>query len=148
MMNDVMRPRGIFWWKSFWLGLAMLCFLGWVGVRSVDRHESVIRRGPGTKFVEAGYFQGVFRVIDGKSDLELDTARVRWESQKFGRRIEEEKRRWALGATTWEAYFTQKWWIAFPMWVLPAGWAVLWVGLLGWRWRRVRRHLTEMEAVG
>jgi hypothetical protein len=36
-----MHPRPLHRWKSFWLGLLVLNFLGWAWVRSMSHHEGI-----------------------------------------------------------------------------------------------------------
>ena len=58
-MNEemMMRRRAVWRWKSFWLGVLVLCFLGWVWVRSMGWHSEVTwqraHRGSGTAAVTA-----------------------------------------------------------------------------------------------
>src|SRR6218665_3773821 len=36
-----MSQRPIYRWKSFWLGMVVLCFLGWAWARSMKRMDAV-----------------------------------------------------------------------------------------------------------
>jgi hypothetical protein len=36
-----MRPRPLIRWKSFWLGILVLGFLGWARVRSMEREDHI-----------------------------------------------------------------------------------------------------------
>ena len=56
-----MTPRPLYRWRSFWLGVLVLAFLGWAWARARS-HEDIVSLRPGTKALytfasSAGYFR-------------------------------------------------------------------------------------------
>ena len=170
-----MSRRPIYRWKSFWLGVVVLCFLGWAWARSMTWRDEVIwqraTEGSGTG------------AVDGDSVSawqERGTVGVQWDNWNpfsddgvsYSRRTIQDILGLADSETVWvkmgevneatgEMTYTEvsPIMVMFPTalvmkedrvlvahWVLCAVFVVVWGSWLGWRWRRERRaSLTEVE---
>ncbi|MEK7951674.1 hypothetical protein [Luteolibacter soli] len=146
----MMTSRPWYRWKSFWLGVVVLGFFGWAWMRSMTRDEGLLVRGPGTRRVEAGVYDGCFRVRRWQRDVDTDHQTIRWESRvrEKGRLGPGDGRKWALMGEEVVKPWVDQWWISFPMWVPFAGWLGVWGAWLGWHGRRMRRGAGECRVIG
>ncbi|MEK7951663.1 hypothetical protein WKV53_14190 [Luteolibacter sp. Y139] len=141
--------RPVYRWKGFWLGVLVVAFLGWVWARSMGRDEGVWIHGVSRWSHNASVRDGWVVILDKDS---LVSPRppfdVAWYSQRRGDSAFDAASGWWLG---WTFFQRDRWffrWAVFPVWLPIAGFSALWGGWLGWRWRRVRSRLTEMEVAG
>ena len=151
-----MKPRPFYRWKSFWLGLCVLVFLGWAWVRSMTLHD---------EFTWAGTRHTIFghQVL---GEVQLDV--VRGGASDWGSTLD--SRSWATYPGRGENLFGEtpkgfsKW---FPAYSTPieidmgggysgrglvvAHWFIIllflvpWASFLSWRWWK-QRKLTETNA--
>ena len=131
-----MTPRPLIRWKSFWLGILVLVFLGWAWVASLSRGSEV-------RFYSGGEYV-TLRTIDGRALFAWDLDHVGengFKTAHFGvvtNRIQlpppvslrERRGGWALAV----AY-----WFLILLFLVP------WVSFLVWRVRRQRKQ-TETNA--
>ena len=133
-----MTSRAIYRWKSFWLGVLVLVFLGWAWMRSRSQWESAM-------WVSASAPEYV-AVLQGGGQLGFGTAVNRGYPTEL--RIDKIAIDWPL--------------VWFPPWYadgceitvgehMVAHWfvmlvfLVIWASWLGWRWRRIRRLERKIE---
>ncbi|MEK7951680.1 hypothetical protein [Luteolibacter soli] len=137
-----MRPRPIYRWRSFWLGVLVLCFLGWAWARSMTRDEGVElwavdargKWGLGEKLVTVKWCGGNFSVSE--EDAWPGPFDMVWFSRPF-REDEAWRRSWAIVSKEYrDDWVKRTWWVAFPTWVPLGAQVMVWGGWLAWRWRR------------
>ena len=135
-----MRRRPFYRWKSFWLGVVVLCFLGWAWARSLSRTEGV-RVVWGMRYYTLQLYDEVVTVEqwDAPAGLGLTPQPPGWiwfsallKPEDLG--VQEE---WVLFTrNSWSpAYLT---WIAFPVSAAFRVCLVMWGGWLLWHGRRRR----------
>lgn len=138
-------PRPIYRWKSFWLGVLVLCFLGWAWADSMEKDS-------GVGFVVAGCPMG-------PASREATVA-LSWVDQivSFGShwRVVDHYR---LPTTTPSAFPPPSYTIIdsgapslihrvrIPYWLVMIVCLSAWGVFMAWRWRRVSR-LTEVPIEG
>jgi hypothetical protein len=140
-----MNARPIYRWKSFWLGLVVLAFLGWVWARSMGRNEGVTVFGPGVKRFQARICAGVATVYEWEGELDRESIQVTGYSVEYSADQKELQRRWVFASASRDEEGEGVSWIAFPMWVPFVGLLLPWSGWLAWRWRRVLKGTTNIE---
>jgi hypothetical protein len=124
--------RPLYRWKSFWLGVLVIAFLGWAWVGSMHYTESVSFVDGGRGIV-ATHRPGSIEVLSAEVDPFLSEG---------------------LNSSKWpvEAYFRYK---VFPAavsfdpygaevahWFLILLFLLPWSGWLAWRWRKIKRLST------
>jgi hypothetical protein len=136
-----MRPRPVYRWRSFWLGLLMLTSVGWMWARSTYSNERIAVTG---RDVDTTYIElrgGRFRVSSWRerSGQAFEVDRASWPYVGQPENIPV----WALW--DWDDNYQMDRWIAFPMWFPFVGILVPWGGWLVWRWRRVLKGTSNIE---
>ena len=131
-----MPPRPLHCWKSFWLGLLVLIFLGWAWVLSTDGWDYI--------FFSAAYFSSSGVGSNGPGGLSLG-----WTDDPFlpdGLSIFSHQggpiHNWfpeafTLAGTTAEGWPMEG--VTIAHWFLILLFLVPWAGFLYWRVRRMRR---------
>jgi hypothetical protein len=122
-----MTPRPLYRWKSFWLGVVVLVFLGWAWVRSVQHRDAVTLYFPSAQHsLTLASRAGSCTVIWE----DLPTAGVTWPAfttiskpMRSGTWFQE-----AVGIYDW------RWAVAY--WFLILLFLGPWLGVLFWRVRR------------
>lgn len=132
-----MPPRPLYRWKSFWLGVIVLLFLGWswrdsrdfgsqAGYGSLTRHLSFSSRASTVSILlrRDGLYQGL-----SIHRFPLRNLRpIPW-FQSLGSYTERQPRN---DYTAWY----------FPHWFLILLFLISWSAFLVWRWRRMKRGIT------
>lgn len=131
-----MLPRPIHRWKSFWLGVLILVFLGWAWARSQHHLDGFLWMGPSFQ-LSAGQITGRVELTwadssgaRGKSFIWVQEAASNDGEPLFPK------------AVNWESYpgqiqLTVAHWFLIGLVLLP------WSTFLGWRYRRIRRMARE-----
>lgn len=124
-----MTPRPLYRWKSFWLGVFVLGFLGWEWAISHDRLSG------GQVVAPAGYF---ILLAQYNGEVAVQYGRGLFASWRFEKLAD-------IGFTG------PQWWpritlqrnviIVIQHARLIALFLVPWIAFLAWRWRRMRDHL-------
>jgi hypothetical protein len=131
-----MHPRPLHRWKSFWLGVFVLAFLGWAWVRSVHRIDDISYKAS-TSSTSWGACTGFGAVLLGWSHdpfapdgLRFSSARTNpdWGSIWFPEAIQLDG-----GRTEGWQNFSIAHWFLILLFLVP------WAGSLFWRIRRMRR---------
>jgi len=149
-----MQPRPLYRWKSFWLGVLVLGFLGWAwwisykfSTRVSYWHVDVIHCEGYTgirvsEWVALDYFSHE-RVEDDAwasriipmpffvRGLERDRGPQTWRGEATYREFHE----WA-----YRSMLPERRALFLPHWLLIATFLVVWTAFLAWRWRRMRRN--------
>lgn len=133
-----MPPRPLHHWKSFWLGLLVLIFLGWAWVRSMH-HVDDIYYEPSTSSKTWGATSGLGAVLltwevhpFPPNGLNFDSYPVKpsWPTNIwFPKAITLQER--GTGGSQYKG-------IAIAHWFLILLFLVAWAGFLFWRVRRMR----------
>lgn len=124
-----MRARSIYRWKSFWLGILALGFLGWAWVRSMEREDHIAwgrSRGECISLEQAAGSIFLYRGYNPYSELGftyLPTAILCGES-----------RRNPVGLMNSPV----GWRVEVDHWLLMLLFLIPWAAFLAWRWRRQR----------
>ena len=155
-----MTPRPLYRWKSFWLGLLVMAFLGWAWSLSYS-HLSYVNYARMAVMQREGHVAVGYRgrsAIDQSGHMRMSRDHyveqimpppffLRGEGKPpssgtyFVERITfKEEAKWAFAFSPLDS-----WNIYLPHWLMVMLVAVPWVSFLGWRWRRQRR-LTEFMA--
>ena len=122
-----MKPRPLIKWKSFWLGILVLGFLGWAWTGSTSHfQEAMVKWGPasglcvghGGGSVEILWNTNYFPPVSGSLGAFSSYGAYRW-----------------IGRLSFEVDAGME----MPYWLLILLFLVPWVGFLAWRWRKVRR---------
>ncbi|MEK7951545.1 hypothetical protein [Luteolibacter soli] len=162
-----MNARRIYRWKSFWLGVVVLVFLGWAWVRSMN-HVDTMKLGIGSKYWTvylSGGRMGIERTslksfsgrmlhhfeFSSEERVEFDR---RWFppeivradplaeiARMVGRELSVEEREVEVKILRNAGLDSMTW--IFAWWFVVLLYAVPWALFLGWRWRR-QRDLTEV----
>lgn len=131
-----MTTRPFYRWKSFWLGLLVLVFLGWGWERSTRYRDKVainfenalhtceLRSGSGTTEL---VWQELPAPSSGWSLIEVETSPIR-------------RRRWFAEAGEIEVGY----WLGLECayWLLALLFLILWSAWLFWHWKREQKKLT------
>jgi hypothetical protein len=144
-LSDVpMTPRPLHRWKSFWLGVFILVFLGWAWARSLHHLEGFLWMAPRFHFSAAettGRVEVAWAGSSGawgKDFLWVHEAAATTGEPLFPK------------AVNWESYpgqiqLTVAHWFLMLLLLLP------WSTFLGWRYRRIRRmarhHANSLSGV-
>ena len=165
-----MSRRPVYRWKSFWLGLCVLVFLGWAWLRSMEWMSGVSWQwtvGDKSEWVgqSIAVEQDEGRVSlwwDSYNPLEMDGMR-RWNNRiplielnvtrnpfepvdTVAEDEEIERIREEGSGLFPEALVMGHAWISVAHWVLWLGFLLTWGGWMVWRWRREKQvSLTEVE---
>jgi hypothetical protein len=126
-----MPARPIHKWKSFWFGILVLGFLGWAWVKTMD-HVAMVYR------IEGQWIRGV---ASGSGTVSYVTARYGVEGEEWGFSFDENwgEEEWPFFADAFKQVREDGGGqTAVAHWVLLLGFLMGWVGLLGWRWRKLR----------
>ena len=156
--HRMMKPRPMYRWKSFWLGVLVLAFSGWAWWSSHE-YESYAAGGQFAVVHQAGHV-GVLRtgytparamghvLMNQRAEIEvfplpflirgrgLSDLPPFDRSGTFKQAVEGE----------YLTYPVNCWALFFPHWVLAMVFGVAWVSFLGWRWRKQRRLTKSMVA--
>ncbi len=140
-----MSSHSLHRWKSFWLGLLVLFFLGWAWVRSIHRIDDISYKAS-TSSRSWGACTGFGAVLLGWSDDPFAPDGLSFSSYRAG----------PDWVTTWfpEAILleggTDESWQNFRIahWFLILLFLVPWAGFLLWRVRRVKRIAGKMPEPG
>lgn len=134
----MVSPRSIYRWKSFWLGLLVLIFLGWAWVRSTHRMDSFSYKGSTFSRTWAGtHGLGVVHLLWWKDRFAVEGLNLYSTSAPSHLRL---KSTWfpkpvALsgGSQGGADGITISHWFLILLFLVP------WTGFLFWRVRRMRR---------
>jgi hypothetical protein len=127
-----MLPRPIYRWKSFWLGVLVLAFLGWAWLRSYHHFdEGSLALAPGGPSV---------MVSHDRSRIDIE-----WRPTYYGNGTYLSFLPVAAGHEWFPSfsYFSRngagRTWISFAYWFLILLFLIPWSAYLAWRWRRMKR---------
>jgi len=129
-----MTPPTLLRWKSFWLGILVLAFLGWGWVRAMRHVEGVMWMRKGV-MVTAGHAYG-------KVDLSWDPSRAPSSLEMFQPFHElnaEHDRLWFPKAVNWEYYEPQIIQTQIAYWLIILVFLALWSAWLFLHGKRKRR---------
>jgi hypothetical protein len=126
-----MSPPPVYRWKSFWLGLLILGFVGWAWMQSMDHLQVLGVRGP-SAWVYLAQSNGNTCIAPNAHPPVLGT----W--MAINERIYPSD--------------TQVWWnqlcvegLVLPYWLLMILPLVPWLGFLALRWQRLRKIQTSIK---
>jgi len=133
-----MTPRPLYKWKSFWLGMLVLGFLGWVWLRSIQGISTVTWTADNeVRQVQLSQWDSALHLWRG------DNGRLRDPGFSFQERLfdVDERGDWFPRAFTWKsdrngAGFIVAYWFVMLLFFVPCS------AFLAWRWRR-QCKLTE-----
>lgn len=132
-----MSSHSLHRWKSFWLGLLVLIFLGWAWVRSIHRIDDISYKAS-TSSRSWGACTGFGAVILGWSDDPFAPDGLRFSSYRAG---PDWVTTWFPEAILMEGDPDESWQnFRIAHWFLILHFLVPWAGFLVWRVRRVKRH--------
>lgn len=127
-----MHPRPLHRWKSFWLGLIVLIFLGWAWVRSTGGWDEVHFTSPGSSNAVFGS-NATEGLSFGWTDYPFVPEGVSFASFRGG-----QINNWFPEAVTLVGGRTLEC-VTIAHWFLILLFLVPWAGFLFWRIRRMRR---------
>lgn len=131
-----MPPRPFHRWKSFWLGLLVLTFLGWAWVRSMHRIDDSTYKAS-TSSTSWGACTGFGTVLLGWVHDPFAPDGLRFSSSRAN---VERGSTWFPEAILLEGGSDEGWQnLSIAHWFLISLFLVLWAGFLVWRVRRMRR---------
>jgi hypothetical protein len=136
-----MIPRPLHRWKSFWLGIIVLLFLGWSWNRSLDRNEGFILVPWQPWNLTCEHVRGAMKVTLG-TRLLPPGRRIEYFNYSYSptAKLSHLLTRPAL---TWRKTF-RSWSVLIGHGPLMLCFLVPWASFLAWRWRRQRQwHLTS-----
>ena len=125
-----MKPRPFYRWKSFWLGLCVLVFLGWAWRDSTGAGKGVYWRGGGFA-VYASTRDGVANL--GKDRSQGRNNRFNFWNLPAGNKPDQVP----LPGIIRGPYDGLR--LQTPFWLLISCFAALWVGWLFWHWKREQK---------
>jgi hypothetical protein len=137
-----MKPRPLYRWKSFWLGILVFVFLGWGWVRSMTHLESLSWTGEGVSF-------GVINV-SAKAEFYCERSSALKSSglSFLQNEVSDRSPEWFPPSLQRNSYFLKRSkvqvaevWVAH--WLLILLFLVPWLAFLFWR---VRRHRKQTES--
>jgi len=133
-----MKPRPVYRWKSFWLGVVVLAFLGWSWLRSM---------GPGDYFAIKGSLEEVVRI-----DQSGGRIAVVWEREDpifslpempLAKHSPESEMRWFPRAVRYWSPIDGWNAVAIAHWFVILVFLILWLGWFAWRGRSFQRKAGE-----
>lgn len=135
-----MTPRPLYRWKSFWLGVLVIVFLGWAWMRSISRMEGgeyfTALTGPGMIAQRSG------TVIFAWNDPTAGGDPVRFLSVEAGTEDESLPPAFELDRWDMEQGWGESTRCAIAHWFLILLFLAPWSGWLIWRWRAMSRTPT------
>ena len=138
-----MFPRPLYRWKSFWLGLAVLAFLGWAWGKSTN-HRS------GVAWLSGALDQAVtLSQSRGQVDFNRYLPPFAVTAVPIGLSCWNERgglRHWMQPAIDWHGKDGGGWGISLAHWFLILLFLVPWAGFLIWRVRRMKRLARALPA--
>ena len=127
-----MTPRPLHCWKSFWLGILVLAFLGWAWTRSMGHVDGVTWMRKGTMVTAGHAYGGVdFSWDPSRAPSSLEMV------QPFHELIPRE--RWFGKAVNWEYYEPQIIQVQIAYWLIILVFLVLWSAWLFSHGKRERK---------
>jgi hypothetical protein len=134
-----MLPRPLHRWKSFWLGVFVVVFLGWAWVRSMKYNDGILYGSIlGAEFLYLGQSRGdvgfAYGVGIGASP-ELYVVCIPNEMTLGG----DVFKRWFPTAINWDGWKDWRWSISIAHWFLILLFLISWTTWLVWRSRRMKR---------
>ena len=135
-----MPPRPIHLWKSFWLGILVLIFLGWAWVRSMSHMDIAA-------WIYTSGTQGIF--------VRSTDARLHWFATGPGHSISPTTphfqvytygsgpaENWFPRFITFEPFEDKGGWTLYlAHWFIILLFLIPWTAFLIWRWQRMKRHV-------
>ena len=142
-MKSPMMPRPVYRWKSFWLGVLVLVFLGWGMMRSRGWTESLWwNYNADGDFAVLWHGLGRCGFSTGSDSFSFDgAAGIDFHSEEKLRSPFSGPEALMLGldeSIHWEC----------AIWMVVLMFFIVWCGWLMWRWRRMRRAGLDGEAGG
>jgi len=150
-----MKPRPLIKWKSFWLGILVLGFLGWAWVRSMTCESSVSYGYGGSGHycgiyasegkVTVGHATDTFEQLHGFDVVSFPNEGRQWwpAAVKIGRETKVVVNG-DLDEDDLELEDPGEWWVNLAFWFLMLLFFLPWSTFLAWRWRR-QRILTKVN---
>jgi len=133
-----MKPRPLIKWKSFWLGILVLVFLGWSWARSMQRISLVTwTANNGVRQVQISQYDATLNLWSGDSGFIREPG-FDFETRSLSR---DERSDWFPNAFRWEndefgkGLFVAHWFLLL-LFLVPC------VGFLAWRVRKQRKHVS------
>ena len=126
--------RPLYRWKSFWLGLFVLVFLGWAYVDSFRFHAMAYRYDGRQTVI-------IYRSFGGTRFGEGPTRMLGFHPDKWGFSYAE--------CSVYPFYWGSRDVRSFEVPDAPvfSSFMGLWGGWLAWRWRRLKRRQEEVEQI-
>lgn len=132
----MVSPRSIYRWKSFWLGLLVLIFLGWAWLRSMHHIDDITHKAS-TSSISWGACAGFGAVLIGSSHDPFAPDGWRFGSYRTN---PDWGGNWFPEAILLEGGTDEGWQnLSIAHWFLILLFLVPWAGFLFWRIRRMRR---------
>jgi hypothetical protein len=134
-----MPPRPLYRWKSFWLGVFVVVFLGWAWVRSM-KHSDSLRYGSslGAQWLVLAHDGAVLEIGYGGS-LGATPEFYIWHSSNDLPSWGDVFQRWFPTAIDGYAQEDGRWSVSFAHWFLILLFLLPWTTWLVWRSRRMKR---------
>lgn len=129
-----MTPRPLYKWKTFWLGLLVLIFLGWAWHASKDRF-TVYRGDTPVIWLAIGQYQGEAGLFSGHGASAIGTWRYLVSDVPSTSHIF--RNEWANGSSEFAL-------IVAPHSRLILLFLIAWASLLAWRWHRIHRRSSHL----
>ncbi|MCW1926398.1 hypothetical protein OKA05_27855 [Luteolibacter arcticus] len=132
-----MTPRPIYRWKSFWLGIILLAFLGWAWGRSMSRMDIVgwVYRG-GTQGVFARSLGGLVELQVSGPHYSISPVTPMFQVYTYPHKP---PAGWFPGAVTCQPFGAHGGWtVTVAHWLLILLYLVPSSAFLAWRWRRMK----------
>jgi hypothetical protein len=129
-----MTPRRLYRWKTFWLGVLVLAFLGWAWIRSMGYVDGIVWMRHGV-MVSVGQAYGGF-------DFSWDPSRAPsglQMFQPFHETITGPGERWLPKAVNWEYYDPRIIQVQVAYWLIILVFLFLWSAWLVLHGKRERR---------
>ena len=138
-----MTPRPIHRWKSFWLGIVILLFLGWAWTRSWEKSDHLLVRPNTSTWCGISIYSGYvfWRTCSFPSGTGLGPDRIAWQSNYYHTSTEswlppafkrDYRRNAPLGPI--DSAVGIAYWLLILLFLIP------WTTFLIWRWRRMKRQ--------
>ena len=135
-----MLPRPLHRWKSFWLGVFVVVFLGWAWARSLDQWDILDWAVSKEEFYSLVNLEGKLRIVCNR--METIGAAFRFQSIE----ATEEADPMPPWIETTSSVFG--WQIDVAHWFLILLFLLLWTTWLVWRSRRMKRLASEPGTAG
>ena len=127
-----MKPRPVYRWKSFWLGVLMFAFLVWSWMRSM---------GPGDYLALNGSLEEIVRIDQSGGRVAVVWVRENpifsLPEMPLAKHSPESEMRWFPRAVRYWSPIDGWSAVAIAHWFLILVFVILWVGLLVGRWKRL-----------